>query len=399
MKKIVYESADTMGNIVKRVFIGESDEFQRYIKKNNLYIYSMEEKEIKIEKGKFKHKDFRDFLEEFLYLIQSGMPIEQALKNLYKVTAKAETKFFIDRTLSGIKDGTPFSGSLEKAFVEVNYEVDSLVKSLIAIGEEIGELDKSIGRALEHMKYQEDIHSQISQAIRYPVFLLGMSVSMVFFVFWFVVPKFSAMFTPEEFENLPSLSYVILSVGKSLDGNMGLVLLGFLSLVGVIWYSVKKNKKFWFSLVTKINFFNKLMLKIELSYIFRSLGIMLEGGLKIDRALARVIPLINHYELQNLFTIARDEIRKGERLSRIFFDSSVIAPNIASLISAGENSANLEKIFISVGDKLGKEFNMEVKKILSFLEPMIIIFVGVLIAVIVVSIMLAVVSLTDLTEM
>jgi len=399
MKKIVYESADTMGNIVKRVFIGESDEFQRYIKKNNLYIYSMEEKEIKIEKGKFKHKDFRDFLEEFLYLIQSGMPIEQALKNLYKVTAKAETKFFIDRTLSGIKDGTPFSGSLEKAFVEVNYEVDSLVKSLIAIGEEIGELDKSIGRALEHMKYQEDIHSQISQAIRYPVFLLGMSVSMVFFVFWFVVPKFSAMFTPEEFENLPSLSYVILSVGKSLDGNMGLVLLGFLSLVGVIWYSVKKNKKFWFSLVTKINFFNKLMLKIELSYIFRSLGVMLEGGLKIDRALARVIPLINHYELQNLFTIARDEIRKGERLSRIFFDSSVIAPNIASLISAGENSANLEKIFISVGDKLGKEFNMEVKKILSFLEPMIIIFVGVLIAVIVVSIMLAVVSLTDLTEM
>lgn len=399
MKKIVYESADTMGNIVKRVFIGESDEFQRYIKKNNLYIYSMEEKEIKIEKGKFKHKDFRDFLEEFLYLIQSGMPIEQALKNLYKVTAKAETKFFIDRTLSGIKDGTPFSGSLEKAFVEVNYEVDSLVKSLIAIGEEIGELDKSIGRALEHMKYQEDIHSQISQAIRYPVFLLGMSVSMVFFVFWFVVPKFSAMFTPEEFENLPSLSYVILSVGKSLDGNMGLVLLGFLSLVGVIWYSVKKNKKFWFSLVTKINFFNKLMLKIELSYIFRSLGVMLDGGLKIDRALARVIPLINHYELQNLFTIARDEIRKGERLSRIFFDSSVIAPNIASLISAGENSANLEKIFISVGDKLGKEFNMEVKKILSFLEPMIIIFVGVLIAVIVVSIMLAVVSLTDLTEM
>jgi len=399
MKKIVYESADTMGNIVKRVFIGESDEFQRYIKKNNLYIYSMEEKEIKIEKGKFKHKDFRDFLEEFLYLIQSGMPIEQALKNLYKVTAKAETKFFIDRTLSGIKDGTPFSGSLEKAFVEVNYEVDSLVKSLIAIGEEIGELDKSIGRALEHMKYQEDIHSQISQAIRYPVFLLGMSVSMVFFVFWFVVPKFSAMFTPEEFENLPSLSYVILSVGKSLDGNMGLVLLGFLSLVGVIWYSVKKNKKFWFSLVTKINFFNKLMLKIELSYIFRSLGVMLEGGLKIDRALARVIPLINHYELQNLFTIARDEIRKGERLSRIFFDSSVIAPNIASLISVGENSANLEKIFISVGDKLGKEFNMEVKKILSFLEPMIIIFVGVLIAVIVVSIMLAVVSLTDLTEM
>jgi len=115
--------------------------------------------------------------------------------------------------------------------------------------------------------------------------------------------------------------------------------------------------------------------------------------------LARVIPLVNHYELKNLFTIARDEIRKGEKLSRIFFDSDVIAPNVASLISVGENSASLEKIFISVGDKLGKEFNMEVKKILSFLEPLIIIFVGLLIAVIVVSIMLAVVSLTDLTDM
>jgi len=399
MKKIIYESADSMGNIVKRVFIGESSEFKRYIKNNNLYIYSVSEEEIKIEKGKFKHKDFRDFLEEFLYLIQSGMPIDQALKNLYKVTLKAETKFFIDRTLSGIKDGTPFSKSLDKAFNEVNYEADSLVKSLISIGEEIGELDLSIERALEHMKYQEDITSQISQAIRYPIFLLGMSVTMVFFVFWFVVPKFSAMFTPEEFERLPSLSYAILSVGKTLDGNMGFVLIGFLTFIGVVWFSIKKNKVFWFSLITKINFFNNLMLKIELSYIFRSLGVMLQGGLKIDRALARVIPLINHYELKNLFSIARDEIRKGEKLSRIFFDSDVIAPNVASLISVGENSANLEKIFISVGDKLGQEFNMQVKKILSFLEPLIIIFVGMVIAVIVVSIMLAVVSLTDLTDM
>ena len=399
MKKIVYESSDAMGNIVKRVFIGESDEFQRHIKRNNLYIYSIKEEDIRIEKGKFKHKDFRDFLEEFLYLIQSGMPIDQALKSLYKVTGKAETKFFIDRALAGIKDGTPFSESLEKAFVEVNYEADSMVKSLIAIGEEIGELDLSIERALEHMKYQEDVRSQISQAIRYPTFLFGMSIMMVFFVFWFVVPKFSAMFTPEEFERLPSLSYAVLSIGKTLDGNMGIVFIAFISLIGLIWISVKKNKKFWFSMIAKIGFFNRLMLTIELSYIFRSLGVMLEGGLKIDRALARVIPLVNHYELKNLFTIARDEIRKGEKLSRIFFDSDVIAPNVASLISVGENSASLEKIFISVGDKLGKEFNMEVKKILSFLEPLIIIFVGVLIAVIVVSIMLAVVSLTDLTGM
>lgn len=397
MKKIIYEASDSMGNIVKRVFIGESEEFTRYIKKNSLYIYSIKEEEIKIEKGKFKDKDFRDFLEEFLYLIQSGMPIDQALKNLYKVTAKAETKFFIDRVLSGIKDGTPFLGSLESAFREVNYKVDSLVKSLIAIGEEIGELDRSIERALEHMKYQEDIGSQIAQAIRYPIFLLGMSVMMVFFVFWFVVPKFSAMFTPEEFERLPSLSYGVLSVGKALDGDMGFVLLGFIAFVSLLWFSFKKYRQFWFSLFTKIGFFNRLMLKIELSYIFRSLGVMLQGGLKIERALARVIPLINHHELKNLFSIARDEIRKGEKLSRIFFDSDVIAPNVASLISVGENSANLDKIFISVGDKLGKEFNMEIQKILSFLEPIIIVFVGAVIAIIVVSIMLAVVSLTDLT--
>ena len=399
MKKIIYESADSMGNIVKRVFIGENKEFQKYVKKNNLYIYSVKEEEIKIEKGKFRDKDFRDFLEEFLYLIQSGMPVDKALKNLYRVTAKAETKFFIDRILSGIKDGTSFSKSLEDAFNEVNYEVDSLVKSLISIGEEIGELDSSIQRALEHMKYQENIHSQISQAIRYPIFLLGMSVLMVFFVFWFVVPKFSEMFTPEEFEKLPSLSYAVLSVGKALDGNMGFVFMGFIVFVGILWFSIKKYKKFWLSLFTKISFFNKLMLKIELSYIFRSLGVMLQGGLKIDKALAKVIPLVNHNELKNLFAIARDEIRKGNKLSRIFFDSDVIAPNIASLISVGENSANLEKIFISIGDKLGDEFNGEVKKILSFLEPIIIIFVGIVIAVIVVSIMLAVVSLTDLTDM
>jgi len=134
-----------------------------------------------------------------------------------------------------------------------------------------------------------------------------------------------------------------------------------------------------------------------MSFVFRYLSVMLEGGVKIEKAISRVLPLIKHQEIASLFNIARDEIRKGGKLSRVFFESNHISPNIASLISVGENSANLEKIFASLSIKLGDEFQDRVSQVLSFLEPIIIIVVGIFIALIVVSIMLAVVSLTDLT--
>ena len=396
MIKIIYEASDSSGNIIKRTFVGTQVEFQKFIDQNNFYIYSMKEEEIKIKKGDFKDNDLKSFFEEFLYLIESGMPLDKSLKNLYTISTKAEIKYFIEKVLIGLKNGKLFSTSMKEAFELINYRVDDLVLSLIVIGEEIGELDKSIKRALEHMEYKSNINGQIKKAIRYPIFLLSMSVLMVFFVFWFVVPKFATMFTPEEFEQLPWLSYHILSLGKIVDANIGIILLGFISLVFLSWFFIKKYNHMILKLLYHIKFFNNLFFKIELSYIFRSLSIMLEGGMKIEEALSRLIPLIKHHELFGLFSVARDEIRRGGKLSRVFFESEVIAPNISSLISVGENSANLINIFNSLGKKLGDEFQDNVNKILSFLEPIIIIIVGIFIAVIVISIMLAVVSLTDL---
>jgi general secretion pathway protein F len=395
--KIVYEASDSSGNIIKRTFVGTKEEFQKFIEQNNFYIYSIKEEEIKIKKGDFKDNDLKSFFEEFLYLIESGMPLDKALKNLYTISTKAEIKYFIEKVLIGLKNGELFSTSIKEAFDIVNYRVDDLVLSLIVIGEEIGELDKSIKRALEHMEYKANINGQIKKAIRYPIFLLSMSVLMVFFVFWFVVPKFATMFTPEEFEQLPWLSYHILSLGKIVDSHIGIILLSFIFLIFLSWFFIKKYNHILLGLLYHIKFFNNLFFKIELSYIFRSLSIMLEGGMKIEEALSRLIPLIKHKELFGLFSVAKDEIRRGGKLSRVFFESEVISPNISSLISVGENSANLGNIFNSLGKKLGEEFQDNVNKILSFLEPIIIIIVGIFIAVIVISIMLAVVSLTDLT--
>jgi len=394
--RIVYEASDSSGNILKRTFVGTEAEFQKFIDQNNFYLYSMKEEKISIKKGDFKDNDLKNFFEEFLYLIQSGMPLDKALKNLYTISTKAEIKYFIEKILINLKNGKLFSDSLNEAFDVVNYKVDDLVSSLIVIGEEIGELDKSIERALEHMEYKANINGQIKKAIRYPIFLLSMSVLMVFFVFWFVVPKFASMFTAQEFEQLPWLSYYILSLGKIVDNNIGIIIISFIALFSLSWFFIKKYKHVLFKFLYYIKFFNKLFFTIELSYIFRSLSIMLDGGMKIEEALSRILPVVKHEGLFGLFSVARDEIRKGGKLSRIFFESEIISPNVSSLIAVGENSANLNNIFHSLGKKLGEEFQDSVNKVLSFLEPVIIIIVGFFIAIIVVSIMLAVVSLTDL---
>jgi general secretion pathway protein F len=138
-----------------------------------------------------------------------------------------------------------------------------------------------------------------------------------------------------------------------------------------------------------------MLLKLELSNIFSSLSAMLRGGVEINRAIKFSISVTSHPQIKNILEETAVELKKGRRISETWGRYSFIPPDVIALVSVGENSANLDEILARLGKKYMEDFKSEISRLLTFLEPAIIVIVGLFIAFIVIAILLAVLSISD----
>jgi len=391
-----YEAVVPSGEKFKGSFEGTKEEFERLIAQKKLLLISVKEKKEKIDKSKFTQNDFLDFIEELYYLINSGMPIDMALKMLAKTTKKFTYKRLLLSILEHIKSGDQLSMALKQALQKENLFIDSLSISFISTAEEVGNLQNGLLQLFEYLSFQKKIRSDIKQALSYPLFLVGMSIVVSFIIFFLIIPKFSTIFSPEEFEQLPSLSYAILSMGKYLNAHINEALFIIFGFVVTIVVILKKFPIPWMSLFYKTPKLSYIVIDLQLTIIYSALSTMLSGGLEIDKALKQLQKVKLLPELNELLKNTLFEIKRGKKLSEVFSMSSLIPPSDIALLNVGESSASLDKIFKSLSNRHSTAFNENVKKILAILEPAVIVALGVFIAVIVVAIMMAVMSMTDI---
>jgi len=391
-----YQAIVSGGERLKGSFEGSKDDFEKMIIKKKLLLVELIEKKEKLDNSKFTQDSFLNFIEELYYLINSGMPIDQSLKMLAKTTKKLSYRKILLSILEEIKSGEQLSQALQKTLKKEKVPIDSLSISFIATAEEVGTLSNGLLQLFEYLTFQKKIRSDVKQALSYPIFLIGMSVVVSFLIFFLIIPRFATIFSPEEFEQLPALSYAILSMGKYLSIHMTEVLLGILFLVVISIVALKKFPISWMSLFYKIPKLTDIIIDLQLTIVYSALSTMLIGGLELDKALkqlqkVKLLPELNHLLKNTLFNIKR-----GQKLSEVFAMSSLIPPSDIALLNVGESSASLEKIFNSLSIRHSTTFNEKVKKILAILEPAVIVALGVFIAVIVVAIMMAVMSMTDI---
>jgi len=390
-----YEAVTNSGENIKGVFQGSKSDFERMCSQKKLTIISFKEKKRKLNTSKLSSDDFLAFIEELYYLVNSGMPIDQSLKMLIKTASKEAQLNILKETLQELKAGLQLSISLKKALEKEKYPVDSLSISFIATAEEVGNLANGLLQLFDYLSFQKKIRSDVKQALAYPMFLIGMSVVVSLLIFFLIIPRFSTIFTPEEFAKLPDLSHAVLSLGMYLNIHMGafFTLFGILTVLSVV--ILKKITIPWLALMYKIPLLSDVIVDLQLSIVYNAMSTMLVGGLELDKALKQMQKIVLLPDLQDLLKNTLFEIKRGQRLSTIFGISSVIPSSDIALLSVGENSATLDKVFISLGKRHSEAFSESVKKLLSILEPAVIVGLGVFIAFIVVAIMMAVMSITD----
>lgn len=391
-----YEALVASGESINGVYKGDRKSFEKMVAQKKIILISVDEKKEKLDSSKFSQNDFLDFIEELYYLVNSGMPIDKSLKMLLKTTKKEAQIKILNNILQGLKDGQQLSVSLAKALEKDNFQVDSLSISFISTAEDVGNLSNGLFQLFEYLSFKKKIRSDIRQALAYPLFLMGMSVVVSFLIFFLIIPKFATIFSPEEFEKLPSLSYAVLSLGQSLNNHMFEALLSIVFIVLIAIYTLRTVSIPWLDIMYKIPKVSAIVIDLQLTIIYSTLSTMLKGGLELDRALIQMKKIQLLPELSNLLQNTLFELKRGEKMSTVFSISRIIPSSDLALINVGENSATLDTVFKSLSKRHSDAFDENVKKFLSLLEPAVIVGLGIFIAIIVVSIMMAVMSMTDI---
>jgi len=391
-----YEAIVGGGESIKGIFKGTKVDFEKMISQKKLMLINVKTTKEKLDKSKFNSDDFLAFIEELYYLVNSGMPLDSSLKMLIKTTKKEAHLNILRDTLRELKDGSQLSVALKKALEKEKVPVDSLTISFISTSEEVGNLANGLLQLFEHLSFNKKIRSDVKQALAYPMFLVGMSVVVAFLIFFLIIPRFSTIFSPEEFAKLPPLSHAVLSLGTYLNTHMSEFFIGFGVIISAIIFILKKVDINWLSLMHKLPKVSSIIVDLQLTIIYNSLSTMLVGGLEIDKALRQMQKIDLLPELKDLLKNTLYEIKRGQKLSTVFSISKIIPSSDIALLNVGESSATLDKVFKSLAKRHSDAFSANVKKFLSILEPAVIVGLGVFIAVIVVSIMMAVMSMTDI---
>lgn len=391
-----YKALDGKGGKVESDFYGTLDELKEYLKSENLTLYDFTEKAAKTDTTKFKQDDFLLFVEELTYLMKAGMKIDEAFMLMLKNAKKQATQKLLQEIIRQLQSGKQFSHAIEEGAKKINFELSPLYINLIRSGEEIGEPIYALESLYQFLSFRIKIAKEIKGALVYPMFLLGMSILMILFVMLFVVPQFSELFSPKELAKIPLLSRAVLEAGMYLKANLLQVTLIVTSVVGSIVYLFIRYKQQLIRFIADIPFFKKFFITVEMSTFFNSLGSLLNAGVTIDRALRSSIGLVHIPQLKVVFETAYENLQKGKTLSSTIENYEIIPSYISSLLSVGEKSGNLGQIALLIAEKEMGAFQAVTKKALLLLEPAIIVLLGFFIAAIVVSIMLAVISVNDI---
>jgi len=287
-KRISYSAVTSSKEIVNGIFDGNKREFEEFIRQKKLIVTSFKEIKKKLKKGKLTQDDFLALIEELYYLINSGMSIDKAIKLLITTSAKEAQIKILVHILEDIKGGTQLSLALKSSLEKEKFNVDALSIGFIATSEEVGNLSDGLLQLFEYLTFQKVIRGDIKQALAYPMFLMGMAVVVSFLIFFLIIPKFSTIFSPEEFERLPSLSYAILSLGNYLNDNGAMVFSIIIAIVLSFIIFIKRVGINWLSIFYHTPKLRDLVIDIQLSIVYGALGTMLKGGLELDRALRQL---------------------------------------------------------------------------------------------------------------
>ena len=329
-------------------------------------------------KKKVKVEDILIFSKQFATMVKAGLPILEVLGMLRDQLESPAIKEVIEDIRKSLEGGV----TLSKCFEKYPQYFDNVYVNLIKAGEASGKLDVFLLKIVDSLEKKEKIKKKIKSALMYPSIMFSVAITVSAFMLIKVVPVFAKMYDGMGLA-LPKPTAVIMSMSDFLRGTGGLVMLiSIIVFVVVFKYLTTKNAAFqyrWHKQVLKLPVFGEMILKSLLARISLILGNLSAAGVNLLESLEIAKSVSNNVVVTEALENVKKGVFSGDTLTKLFLKEPLFPPTFSQLISVGEQTGQLDEMFGSVATYYEEEFDQTVDNMSSLIEPIMIVFMGVMI--------------------
>lgn len=391
MAEFVYKAVDQYGKEKKGNIKAETMELAyEQLRSNNLTPVevnpaSLLNKELNINVGKkVKPRDLSVFCRQMVSMLNAGVTIVQALnmleeqtENKYMAKAIGDAKVEIGKgeTLSNALTGSP------DVFPEIMVQ-------MIAAGESSGKLDIAFTRMAVHFEKSEKLRGVVKKAAMYPIMVLIIALVVVVVMLIKVIPGYQDMFA-EMGADLPGITKVVVAMSDFVvDRWFILLAIALVVVFGLKAYSKTKDGQVFFaSLARTIPIFGKLTVKSAAASFARMMSTLIYSGLPMVEALAITADTMTNYLYKKKLNDCREEVKKGVALSEPLLADDMFPPMVGNMTKIGEETGQLEDMLTKLADYYDEEVEMATQTAMAALEPLIIVFLAVVVGGIIAAVM------------
>jgi type IV pilus assembly protein PilC len=334
-------------------------------------------------------QEFMVWNRELAALLKAGLPLLQALDLMLERMANQHFK----AVLTDIRDRVKSGQDLSDAFEAHGELFPRLFPSTLKAGEKSGELEQVIRRFIRYLKLVMDARRRVISALIYPVVLICLSVVMISVMMIYVVPKITQFFENLEVK-LPLMTRLLIAVsGFAHDNVIWLLLGGILASAAFRAWSRTDGGRLWLDRAKlKVPFLGPVLHRFALTEFCRSLATLLTGGIPLVPALEIATEAVGNLQIRGAIAPQIQLVREGKPFHESLERSGVFLEMSIDMIKVGEATGSLDEMLTSVADFLDEQIETRMARILSLIEPMMLVFMGIIVAMILVAIYLPLVS-------
>ena len=350
-------------------------------------------KEIDFSIGKkVKPRDLSVFCRQFVSITQAGVPMKEALQMLSEQTENKWLKRAISEVLLNVEKGNTLADSMRS---QPDIFPPMLV-NMVEAGEQSGSLEMAFSRMAVHFEKEAKLKATIKKATIYPIILVIAAIGVIAVMLLFVIPIFIDMFADLDIE-MPAITMFVMNSSKWMTSHWYVLLAIIVGVVAAykLIYRTTQGRLTIDRIKMKMPLFGKLTVKTACSQFARTMSTLLMSGISTIDALETTSKIVNNIHYTNAMLKAREEVMKGVPLSEPLEASGIFPPMVYHMTGIGEETGNVEEMLEKMADYYDEEVEMTTQSVLAAMEPIIILFMALIIGTLVIAVISPIASMYE----
>lgn len=330
----------------------------------------------RLTEQKIRSIDVQLFSRQLYTLLKAGVPIMRGLAGLQE---SAINKSFA-RVVKDIRESLDAGRELSAAMRRHPAVFSSFYLSMVRIGETTGRLEEVFLRLYEHLEFEREMRERVKTALRYPIFVVAVMVAAIAVINLFVIPEFAKVYASFNAQ-LPIMTRILIST-SNFTVRFWPVILVAMAAAGVafkMYTATPKGRYHWDRIKLRIPIAGKIIQKATLGRFARSFSLASKSGVPIVQGLSVVAQTVDNAYISSRVEQMRDGVERGESILRTAVATGVFTPIVLQMVAVGEETGELDDLMDEIAEMYEREVDYELKTLSSQIEPILIVFLAILV--------------------